>query len=467
MAGTSILKVIQDPARLATLEASALLDSPPEEAFDRFTKLAGKILNCPVCLVSLVDKDRQFFKSSIGLSDVWACKRETPLSHSFCQHVVSNSERLIVEDARQHPLVTNNLAIEEMGFVAYLGIPLTSHGQALGSMCAIDTKPREWSAESIEILEGMAAAVMTEIELRTVAKQLQTNCLQLRSLQLQRDELVHMLVHDLRNPLLSLLGGMSSLERVSGQDEKQKKCVSIARRGGNALLSMINDILDVSKSEAGRLELEIVELEPSHVVEAACAAIIELGTMADVTLTASLDPKLPVILADEEKLRRTLVNLLANGIQHSFKGGQVNITAQTSDSEDAVVFVIADHGCGIPREAFGKIFNKYGDVKTASARRTSTGLGLPFCKMVVEAHGGAIGVESELGQGNYFPADDSMHSKKLQADKVWNLIRNRPGCPKGTRSSGSRVFERFVFQSTHGGKCSERRIPWNSGAALR
>jgi GAF domain-containing protein len=124
--------------RLAVLEATALLDTPAEEAFDQFTRLASTILQTPVALVSLVDQDRQFFKSSVGLPEPWASSRQTPLSHSFCKHVVSTSEPLSVSDARSHPLLQNNLAILELGVIAYLGIPLTtSQGFTLGSFCVI------------------------------------------------------------------------------------------------------------------------------------------------------------------------------------------------------------------------------------------------------------------------------------------------------------------------------------------
>lgn len=122
--------------RLTVLEKTGLLDSPPEAAFDRMTALAGKILRAPV---SLVDKDRQFFKSAMGLPEPWALARETPLSHSFCQHVADSGEPLIVADARRHPLVRDNLAISEIGVVAYAGVPLTtSTGQSLGSCCAAE-----------------------------------------------------------------------------------------------------------------------------------------------------------------------------------------------------------------------------------------------------------------------------------------------------------------------------------------
>lgn len=162
---------VRDPDRLAALRDAALLDTPAEAAFDRITDLVRRVLGVPVALVSLVDEDRQFFKSSAGLAEPWATRRETPLSHSFCQHVVASGEPLIIEDARQHPLVRNNLAIPDLHVIAYAGMPLvTADGYVLGTLCAIDTKPRTWSEEDITILRDLAGAVMTEIELRTAAR---------------------------------------------------------------------------------------------------------------------------------------------------------------------------------------------------------------------------------------------------------------------------------------------------------
>jgi len=156
-----------DEARLAALGESELLDSPAEAAFDRFTRLAAKWLGVPVALVSLVDDRRQFFKSAVGLAEPWASRRETPLSHSFCQYGVTTNEPLIVMDAREHPWLKENLAISELGAIAYAGIPLvTSEEQVLGMFCAIDSVPRTWSEEDIATLRELAAMVGTEIELR-------------------------------------------------------------------------------------------------------------------------------------------------------------------------------------------------------------------------------------------------------------------------------------------------------------
>ena len=155
-----------DGARLDALRRSRLLDSEAEERFDRVTRLVALALNVPVALVSLVDRDRQFFKSAFGLPEPWASCRTTPLSHSFCQHVVARSEVLRVEDARSHPLVADNGAVRDLNVVAYLGVPLrTADGHVLGSLCAIDNVPRAWSPRDEDIMLQFAALVEEQIGL--------------------------------------------------------------------------------------------------------------------------------------------------------------------------------------------------------------------------------------------------------------------------------------------------------------
>jgi GAF domain-containing protein len=154
--------------RLRELHRSMLLDTPPEESFDRLTRLTSSVLNVPVTLVSLVDGDRQFFKSCLGLPQPWAAQRQTPLSHSFCQHVVESRRPLVVSDAREHPLLRNNPAIRDLGIIAYAGAPLISpNGQVLGTLCAIDHEPRHWTTNQVEILCNLAGSVLSEIELHT------------------------------------------------------------------------------------------------------------------------------------------------------------------------------------------------------------------------------------------------------------------------------------------------------------
>lgn len=149
--------VLRAPERLAALEETGLLDSAPNELLDRITWLAVSLLGVPTALVSLVGSDRQFFKSQIGVADPWATSRETPLSHSFCQWVVAGREAVVVADAREHPVLRSNLAIRDLGVIAYAGVPLSAGAdQKIGSFCAIDSIPRSWSADDLATLRDLA-----------------------------------------------------------------------------------------------------------------------------------------------------------------------------------------------------------------------------------------------------------------------------------------------------------------------
>jgi two-component system cell cycle sensor histidine kinase/response regulator CckA len=155
------------PDRLAALRQTALLDTPPEEGFDRLTRMAGRLLGAPISLISLVTDERQFFKSTMGLPEPWASRRSAPLSFSFCSTVAGTGEPLIVEDARRHPLLRHSQALRELGWVSYAGVPLVSReGHVLGSLCVVDRMPRLWSDRDIALLQDLAASAVTEIELR-------------------------------------------------------------------------------------------------------------------------------------------------------------------------------------------------------------------------------------------------------------------------------------------------------------
>lgn len=164
--------LLGDMARLQALAETELLDSASEERFDRYTRLAARLLHAPTSLISLVDDRRQFFKSFFGLGEPWATLRETPLSHSFCKHAVASGEALIVKDATKHPLLHENLAIPDLGVIAYAGIPLKAAGKNIGVLCVVDAQPRSWTEDDIDTLRSLAAAVSSEIELSLARRKL-------------------------------------------------------------------------------------------------------------------------------------------------------------------------------------------------------------------------------------------------------------------------------------------------------
>jgi GAF domain-containing protein len=158
---------LREPRRLAAVRATGLVDGPADPGLDALAHLCAKLLNVPVALISLVEADRQFFTASCGLSEPWAGERQTRLSHSFCQHVVVSRQPFVVSDARQHPLVRENLAIRDLGVIAYAGIPLTApDDEVLGSFCAIDNRPRIWTKADLDILGDFAQSAIAYINQR-------------------------------------------------------------------------------------------------------------------------------------------------------------------------------------------------------------------------------------------------------------------------------------------------------------
>ena len=163
------------PARLHALRETGLLDAPPEPAFDALTRLANRLLGTQTALVSLVGAERQFVLSEDGLREPVRSARETPLSHSVCQHVVASGEPLVVSDARAHPLVADSPAIEALGVVAYLGAPVRAPGGAvLGALCVIEPQEREWTDAELAGLTDLAgvasAAIGSRLAERRAAK---------------------------------------------------------------------------------------------------------------------------------------------------------------------------------------------------------------------------------------------------------------------------------------------------------
>ncbi|GAA0553087.1 ATP-binding protein [Paractinoplanes ferrugineus] len=157
---------VDDPVRLQALRATGLLDADSATSLDRLTRLATRLVQAPVALVSLVDSDRQVFVSAVGLAEPWASRGQTPLTHSFCQYVVTDQAPLVIDDARADGRLCGNLAIPDLNVIAYAGFPLRSpDGQVLGSFCAIDGRPRQWSATEVEILRDLAANAESEIAL--------------------------------------------------------------------------------------------------------------------------------------------------------------------------------------------------------------------------------------------------------------------------------------------------------------
>jgi two-component sensor histidine kinase len=303
--------------RLTALHETGLLDTPPEPAYDRLARLATRLLKVPVSLVSFVATDRQFFKSAVGLPEPWASLRQTPLSHSFCQHVVTSGAPLVVEDASANPLVCDNLAVSDLGVAAYLGAPLvTPDGYVLGSLCAIDSKPRRWTGEDITHLTELASIVMSEIALREqIARR--------EEAELQQRLLVKELHHRVKNTL-AMVDALINLS-LRTADNLESFGPSIRDRIGS--LSNAHSLLvDRQWGSVSLRELIAGEFKP----------VCHARVMAE-------GPDLAIPAADAVYISMGLHELLTNAIKHgalSVPAGHVQINWSVEHEQSASRLVL-------------------------------------------------------------------------------------------------------------------------------
>jgi signal transduction histidine kinase len=224
---------------------------------------------------------------------------------------------------------------------------------------------------------------------------------QIIQLQELRDALIHMIVHDLRTPLVNVIGGLQLVVDRDYDQEMTEKFVPIAAAGAADLLEMVNTLLDINKMEQGKLELNLEEVNFDELVQEAAQQVSESIRQYEHELAFDLDSQCPPIQADAAMLARVLVNLLGNAIKFTPQGGHIRLASHCC--ENALEFSVTDDGYGIPSEDQAHIFDKFGQAKTRQeGHMYSSGLGLTFCKMAVEAHGGQISLTSQVDRGSTF-----------------------------------------------------------------
>ncbi|TDU64158.1 signal transduction histidine kinase [Prosthecobacter fusiformis] len=374
--------------------------------FDRLTVMATSLLGVPVAMVAIIEENRQIFPASCILSGVLVGVTETPLSHSICAQVVKLEEPLVINDTRQHPMTLDNPAVTEAGILAYAGFPLVNEeGKSFGTFCAIDYAPHEWSTNDVALLRMLALQVTSEIQLRTALNRLQHDNATLTAVAEKRAKINRANRHDLRTPLNAMLLGLEAVEEFGHVNAEQKESLEMARRNGLQLMSMVDQMLDIGNIDRmGNAALFRQRLQARELVNAAIDQTGILATDKEITLTSHCE-SVTHLSADEDKMVRVLVNLISNAIKFTPAGGQVTIQVKDMpgpDLVDHVFFEIADTGIGISPGHQELIFNEGYRVNPEATTKDSTGLGLAFCKTIVEAHGGDIGVISEPGQGSAF-----------------------------------------------------------------
>jgi signal transduction histidine kinase len=307
---------------------------------------------------------------------------------------------IAVEGAYESPV---RAPLLQAGYRALLGVPLLREEQVIGVLTVIRKTPGDFAPEVVRVLTTFAVQSALAIQNARLFHEIANKSRQLEAASRHKSEFLANMSHELRTPLNAILGFSEVLaERMFGEvNAKQAEYLQDILSSGRHLLSLINDILDLAKVEAGRLELELGRFHLPTALDNALTLVRERATRHGITLTHSVDPGVADIVADERKVKQILLNLLSNAIKFTREGGQVALTATTA--ADIVTIAVTDTGVGIAPEDQAAIFEEFRQVGGEDARtQEGTGLGLTLARKFVELHRGRIGVQSQVGQGSTF-----------------------------------------------------------------
>ncbi|MFH1497191.1 MAG: ATP-binding protein, partial [Verrucomicrobiota bacterium] len=399
--------------RLAVLRECAILDTDPEAEFDDLLTIAAKICDTPVASITLIDETRQWFKASIGMGIT-----ETPRRISFCAHTICqpNGEILQVPDATRDTRFANyDNVTGPPGIRFYAGAPLITHdGFALGSLCLVDRRPRQLDDNQLRTLRILSRHVVNALELRrllhaqerTIARLEQTRC-ELEAARAVAEQssaaksrFLAATSHEIRTPLNAIIG-MSTLLTDANLTAAQRDCTETIRSAGEILLALVNDILDLSKIESGRLELDLRPFHLATGINRALDCLRGAARTKGLKLETRLAPGLPDhVVGDPTRIQQILVNLVANAIKFTTTG---SVTLDVSLVDNQLHLAVTDTGIGIPADRIDRLFQDYNQADRSTTRtHGGTGLGLSISKRLAELHGGRIWVESIEGRGSTF-----------------------------------------------------------------
>jgi signal transduction histidine kinase len=382
--------------RLQLLNSYSILDTLPEEDFDNITAIASQICNIPISLITLIDNDRQWFKSHHGLDAT-----ETPRDYAFCAHAIHDNDKVfIVEDARKderfhdNPLVTGSPKV-----VFYAGVPLNNNvGLPLGTLCVIDHKPNVLSEKQLKALKALADQVMNLLELRKNKLHLEQAILELEQTNQELTRFAYVAAHDLKSPLnnILLLTNLLKEEYSTKIDIQGLTIIDLIQNSSEQLRGLIDGLLDYSKStkviHSNKINIDLQKLRDDLIV------LFSFESKFVLELTSDLK----YITANKTAIEQILINLATNAIKYNDKPlTEAVLTITENETQYKISF--KDNGPGIKKEDHSRIFQLFTTLTDKDKfGQTSTGIGLATVKKLVENLGGKIDVESEIGKGACF-----------------------------------------------------------------
>jgi GAF domain-containing protein len=288
------------------------------------------------------------------------------------------------------------------GYRALLAVPLVREDHLLGGLTVFRKTPGEFPADTVELLKTFATQSALAIQNARLFHEIADKSLQLQAASQHKSEFLANMSHELRTPLNAIIGFSEVLAQGMFGDinEKQTEYLRDILESGRHLLSLINDILDLSKIEAGRMELELTNFNVPQAIQNASILVRERATRRGIALHEVIADGVGDIRGDERKVKQVLLNLLSNAIKFTPEGGRIDVRAAPADG--LVEVSVTDTGVGIAPEDQQAVFEEFRQVGTADKKAEGTGLGLTLSRKFIELHGGKIWVQSEVGRGSTF-----------------------------------------------------------------
>ncbi len=381
-----------ETSRIKALKNYRILDTLEEEEFNSITKIIAQICNVPISLITFIDKDRQWFKSTHGVGEL----KETTLEASFCSHTIREvKDHMVINDLSQdtrfeaNPFVTGEPHVK-----FYAGVSLiTPNGHRLGTVCVLDDKPRELTQEQFESLELMSKYTMRLLELKKQNEALKVAQNSLNSLNQSLEQFTYSIAHDIKSPLRIMSGFTHFLMRDKTKNklnETEQEYLDFIVSSANELSNYTNNLLRFAQNT----QMNTVDCTEVDLTKL-CRSIANLVNLNNEVVFLTDD--LPTIYTSEVGLKQILQNLISNSIRYRNPNvATPYVAVELETLPNHYQFKVIDNGKGISATQKEAIFELF---KKNKLNRESTGIGLNVVKRIVEKMNGTMSVDSEEGKG--------------------------------------------------------------------
>jgi len=378
-----------DAERLARLRSYAILDTPPEEAFDKVARLAAQIFGTSSAFITFVDERRVFFKSNLSSIE----GNEIPRAESLCSLSILNERPTLFSDTHAHPDLLSIPNVSKPGGIRfYAGAPLRSpEGMHLGTVCVVDEQPRVASEQQLAMLESLAGIVMDELEHRWQAREQLT----------RHQDMMKFMVHELKNPTQTALLTAEMLSEHPSMNKDELAMGRMLMRSLHSIRDRLDNILTAAGLVSPHFELRREPLDLTAELDHVCREHATTAASKDIAINRDYAPGL-TLRADRERMRDVLHNLIGNAIKFSPEHSAVHVSARPGQSE--VTITVRDEGPGLAPSDMDKLFTEFARLKaTPTGGEKSSGLGLFIAYKLVDLHGGKLWATSPgKGQGATF-----------------------------------------------------------------